>query len=82
MTKVKCSKCKQQKEGLQEAPFNNELGKKVFDQTCNDCWQAWVSQQLMLMNEYHLDPINDEHSKFLDDEMVKFLVLSDHGPKN
>jgi Fe-S cluster biosynthesis and repair protein YggX len=30
----------------------------------------------MLMNEYRLDPLNDEHSKFLDDEMVKFLALS------
>ncbi len=75
MAKLKCSRCEQEKEGLQEAPFNNELGKKVRQQTCDECWKAWVGQQLMLMNEYRLDPLNDEHSKFLDDEMVKFLLL-------
>jgi Fe-S cluster biosynthesis and repair protein YggX len=76
MAKVKCSRCQQEKEGLLEAPFNNELGQKVLKQTCGECWKAWVGQQLMLMNEYRLDPLNDEHSKFLDDEMVKFLALS------
>jgi len=76
MAKIKCSRCQQEKEGLPEAPFNNELGQKVLEQTCDGCWKAWVGQQLMLMNEYRLDPLNDEHSKFLDDEMVKFLVLN------
>lgn len=76
MAQIKCSRCQHKKEGLQEAPFNNELGQKVLVQTCDKCWKAWVGQQLMLMNEYRLDPLNDEHSKFLDDEMVKFLVLN------
>lgn len=75
MARVTCLRCGQEKEGLTEAPYDNELGQKVLEQTCEDCWNAWVSQQLMIMNEYHLDPINDEHSQKLDDEMVKFLNL-------
>ncbi len=76
MATLKCSRCGKEKSGLSEAPFNNELGQKVLQQTCEDCWKEWVSTQLMLMNEYRLDPLNDEHSKFLDEEMKKFLNLS------
>ncbi|RMF62770.1 MAG: oxidative damage protection protein [Calditrichaeota bacterium] len=76
MAKIKCARCGQEKEGLAEIPFKNELGEKLGEQTCQDCWQAWVGQQLMLMNEYRLDPMNEEHSKFLDEEMKKFLNLT------
>jgi Fe-S cluster biosynthesis and repair protein YggX len=75
MAIIKCARCQQQKEGLQEAPFKNELGQKVLLGTCQPCWDTWVSQQLMLMNEYRLDPLNDEHNKYLDSEMLKFLNL-------
>lgn len=75
MPNVKCSRCGEAKEGLAEAPFDNELGQKVFENVCADCWQAWVGQQLMIMNEMRLDPVNEEHSKLLDREMLKFLNL-------
>jgi Fe-S cluster biosynthesis and repair protein YggX len=75
MSKIKCARCGNEKQGLDERPFKNELGDKILAATCRDCWQAWVSQQLMLMNEYRLDPLNDEHSRFLDNEMLKFLNL-------
>lgn len=76
MTLIKCSRCGGDKEGLTDAPFNNEVGKKILEQICQDCWKLWVSQQLMIMNEHRLDPLNDEHSKFLDEEMKKFLNLA------
>jgi len=76
MSKIKCNRCGEKKGTLDEAPFNNDLGQKVLEQTCADCWQAWVSQQLMLMNEYRLDPLYDEHSNFLDKEMQKYLLLT------
>ncbi|MFQ5709443.1 MAG: oxidative damage protection protein [bacterium] len=75
MSIVKCARCGEDKEGLTEAPYENELGEKVLAQTCEQCWQAWIGQQLMIMNEYRLDPLNEEHSKHLDEEMVKFLNL-------
>ena len=76
MTLIKCSRCGSDKERLTEAPFNNEVGKKILERICQDCWKLWVSQQLMIMNEHRLDPLNDEHSKFLDEEMNKFLNLA------
>lgn len=79
MAQVTCARCSKEKEGLPEAPFENELGNTILKRICQDCWQEWVGQQLMLMNEYMLDPTNDEHSRFLDDEMKKFLQLSDES---
>lgn len=76
MAKIQCSRCGDEKPALQEAPLKNKLGNKVLDNICQECWDGWVSQQLMLMNEYRLDPLNDEHNKFLDSEMLKFLNLS------
>ncbi|MFQ5864442.1 MAG: Fe(2+)-trafficking protein [bacterium] len=76
MALLKCSRCGGEKTALSEAPYENELGQKVLQQTCEECWKGWISAQLMLMNEYRLDPLNDEHSKFLDEEMKKFLNLS------
>lgn len=77
MSRVTCSRCGNKKEGLADAPFDNELGNQILQQVCQDCWQEWVGQQLMLMNEYRLDPMNEEHSRFLDEEMVKFFQLRD-----
>ena len=73
MAVIKCARCGQEKAGLDEAPFKNEMGRKIVEKTCEECWNAWVGQQLMLMNEHRLDPVNDEHNEFLDKEMVKFL---------
>lgn len=75
MAMVNCNRCGQKRNGLDEAPFKNEMGEKIVQQVCEVCWQEWVGQQLMLMNEYHLDPMNDEHNQYLDSEMVKFLNM-------
>lgn len=75
MPLIMCSRCKERKSGLDELPLPGDLGHKLMRQTCNDCWQAWVSQQLKIMNEYRLNPLNDEHNQFLDSEMMKFLLL-------
>jgi len=73
--KILCKRCKENKPQMAEAPLPNELGNKTYQQNCQTCWNDWVSQQLMLMNEHRLDPMNDDHSKFLDIEMIKFLGL-------
>ena len=75
MSVIHCARCGKDKNGLSEAPYDNELGRKVWRQVCEECWQAWIAQQLMLMNEYRLDPMDEAHSKFLDDQMVAFLSL-------
>ena len=75
MAQVKCSKCGRTAEGLADPPFNNDLGKKVFEQSCQVCWNEWIRAQLMIMNEYRLNPLDAQHSAFLDEQMKAFLSL-------
>jgi len=75
MTEIQCSKCGKIAPGLTEAPFKNELGTMVLHHVCKDCWQEWIRTQLMIMNEHRLNPLNDEHNKFLDEQMKIFLKL-------
>jgi len=76
MTDVQCSKCGKTAPGLDQAPFKNELGDLVLQNVCKSCWQDWLRAQLMIMNEYRLNPLNDEHGKFLDEQMKMFLNLN------
>jgi len=75
MIEVQCSKCGNVAPGLEQAPFKNELGEVILKNVCGACWQEWLRAQLMIMNEYRLNPLNDEHGKFLDEQMKVFLKL-------
>lgn len=75
MVQVKCSRCGRTANGLAETPFNNELGKKILEQVCQDCWNEWIRQQLMIMNEYRLNPLDPQHNAFLDEQTKAFLNL-------
>jgi Fe-S cluster biosynthesis and repair protein YggX len=76
MAEVLCSRCGKTAPGLSEPPFRNELGNTVLNKVCAACWQEWIRSQLMIMNEYRLNPLNDEHSAFLDEQMKIFLKLT------
>ncbi len=75
MADVQCSRCGKTAPGLDEAPFKNELGAKVLQHVCKSCWQEWVRTQLMIMNEHRLNPLDDEHNRFLDEQMKAFLNM-------
>ena len=53
---VFCVKFKRQMPGLDEPPFDNELGKKVYDNVSQEAWKMWVEHCKMLLNEYRLNP--------------------------
>jgi len=68
-----CSKLKKQAEGLAMPPYPGDLGKRIFDNICQEAWQQWVGRQTMLLNEYQLNTLDPEARKFIEKEMEKFL---------
>lgn len=41
---------------LPKAPMNDELGQKIFDTVCADCWEYWFkNMSIKVINEMHLD---------------------------
>jgi Fe-S cluster biosynthesis and repair protein YggX len=70
---VQCAKLGKEAEGLERQPYPGELGKRIYDNISKEAWQMWLRQQTMMINEYRLTPIDPNHRKMLETEMVRFL---------
>ena len=49
---VQCVKFQRQLPGLEEPPFDNELGKRIYENVSADAWKMWVEHLKMIVNEY------------------------------
>ena len=54
-------------------PFQNELGLKVFEQICNNCWAEWLKLQQQLINHYGLQVREPQAKEFLYTQLEGFL---------
>ena len=52
---VHCVKFNKEMPGLDEPPFDNELGQKVYDNVSQEAWRMWTEHCKMLLNEYRAD---------------------------
>jgi len=73
MRTVYCIKLQKEAPGLDFSPYPGELGKKIFENISKEAWQAWLSQQTMLINEYRLSMTDPKAREFLATEMEKFF---------
>ncbi|MGM0563062.1 MAG: oxidative damage protection protein [Pseudomonadota bacterium] len=74
---VQCAYLQREAEGLERPPWPGELGKRVYHEISKEAWQAWLSHQTMLINEYRLVPVEPKARKFLEEEMEKFLFAGE-----
>jgi Fe-S cluster biosynthesis and repair protein YggX len=70
---VNCVKLEKEAEGLERMPYPGDIGKRILENVSAEAWQQWMQQQTMLINEYRLTPIDPQHRKMIESEMVKFL---------
>lgn len=73
MATITCTRCGQAREGMAFRPFQNDLGKRAFDEICGVCWGEWLKQQQALINHYGLNLRDAEAKQFLFGEMEGFL---------
>jgi Fe-S cluster biosynthesis and repair protein YggX len=71
--KFECSRCGRKAEPVGFAPIPNELGQRVANEICKDCWAEWQKKQMQLINHYGLDVSNPDSHEFLFDNMKIFL---------
>ncbi len=71
--KVKCARCAQKNEPLGYAPIPTELGQKIGEEICQNCWKEWVEKQKQLINHFGLDVSNPDSHQFLFDQMRIFF---------
>ena len=76
MPDVKCSRCGQTRGGFERAPFPGQIGARVVQEICQQCWSDWLKQQTMLINHYGLNVMDPQARAFLTNNMTAFLFKS------
>jgi Fe-S cluster biosynthesis and repair protein YggX len=71
--KFKCARCGQKTAPLGYAPIPTELGQRVGQEICADCWKEWMTKQQQLINHFGLDVSNPDTHQFLFDQMNIFF---------
>jgi len=75
MREVRCARCDQTAEAMEEAPFESPLGARILGAICAECWDAWQDIMERIVNEYRLSLGNAEHEKALLQQLRLFLKL-------
>jgi Fe-S cluster biosynthesis and repair protein YggX len=70
---IQCVMLGEEAEGLDFAPFPNEIGQRIFETISKPAWQRWLAHQTILINEYRLTPFEPKAREYLMEEMEKFL---------
>jgi len=73
---VTCSRCGETKPGLIQQPLAGEVGRLVFEHTCQDCWAEWFEQSVGVINHYGLNPAIQSDRLQLYEVMKEFLAIT------
>ena len=73
MSKLTCTRCGNEGDQLGQPPLPTDLGNRIFDSICQDCWSEWLQQQTMIINHYGLNLIDPEARKFLTQQTEQFF---------
>jgi Fe-S cluster biosynthesis and repair protein YggX len=71
--KVFCAKLQKELPGLDELPFDTELGKKVYEHVSKEAWAMWMEYCKILLNEYRLNPARREDQEAIVKQMEQFF---------
>ena len=70
---VTCTRCGVTRAGFEKPPFPGPIGARIVGEICQDCWEQWKRQQMMLINHYGLNLMDPQSRSFLTKNMSAFL---------
>jgi Fe-S cluster biosynthesis and repair protein YggX len=79
MATLHCTRCGQERDRMAFQPFQNDLGKRAFEQICGVCWSEWLKTQQQLINHYALNLKDPQAKQFLFQHMEQFLFAPQVG---
>ena len=74
VTTIRCRRCHKEGPALERQPFKNELGLRIEQEICRQCWADWQQHQTLLINHYGLDPRDPEARAFLYSQVEQVLL--------
>lgn len=81
MAQITCVRCGNTRDGMAFQPFQNDIGRRAFEQICGVCWAEWLKFQQQLINHYGLDPRDPKSKEFLFRNMEEFLFSAGGLPQ-
>ncbi|OFW14083.1 MAG: oxidative damage protection protein [Acidobacteria bacterium RIFCSPLOWO2_02_FULL_59_13] len=70
---VQCVKLQRELPGLDEPPFDNELGRRIYENVSREAWAMWVEHLKMIVNEYRLNLVERESQRMVRQYMEEFF---------
>ena len=70
---VKCVKFQRELPGLDEPPFDNELGQRIYQNVSKEAWKMWLEHLKMILNEYRLNLVERESQKIVKQQMEEYF---------
>ena len=70
---VFCQSLKKEAEGLRFQLYPGDIGKRIFDNICQEAWTNWQKKQTMLINENKMNMMDANDRAILEKAMVDYL---------
>ncbi len=80
MANMTCTRCGKPGEQLAHPPLPSELGDRVYDSICQECWTEWLGQQTAIINHYGLNLRDPQAREFLTQQTEGFLFSPGPSP--
>ena len=74
---VFCKKYQKELKGLDFPPMPGPAGEDIYQHVSEQAWKEWQTHQTMLINEKHLNMMDPNARKFLQEQMQKFFENED-----
>ncbi len=74
---VMCRKYQKELPGLDLPPMPGPQGQDIFNHISAQAWKEWQQHQTMLINEKHLNMMDPDSRKYLQEQMQKFFENGD-----
>jgi Fe-S cluster biosynthesis and repair protein YggX len=78
--KVMCAKLHRELPGLDEPPFDTDLGRRVYETVSKEAWAGWTEFCKMLLNEYRLNPARKEDQEAIVKQMEQYFFGEGAAP--
>lgn len=77
---VHCVKLKRVLPGLDEAPFDSELGQRIYENVSKVAWAQWAEHLKMIINEYRLNPATLQAQELIIKQMEAYFFGEGAAP--
>ena len=70
---VKCVKFQKEMPGLDETPFDNALGQRIYENVSLEAWELWKEHLKMIINEYRLNLADRQAQEMVAKQMEDYF---------